>query len=82
MATKLVEYKLTRNPLNEGSTHITLFIKGIYHFEKRFACIFRATHCVQTITQTLWNHDVEIIKFPSRYLSESVKNSGTLQYTH
>ena len=80
-ATKLVEHKLTRNPLDEGPAHITLFIKGIHHFEKRFTRIFRATRCIQGVTQMLWNRDVEIIKFPSGYLSQSVSDFDTLQYT-
>ena len=45
-ATKLDEHKLTRNPLDKGSAHITLFVKCIYDFEKRFACIIRATRCI------------------------------------
>ena len=74
--------KLTENPLDEGSAHITFFIKGVYDFEKRDACIFHATHCIQRVTQTLLNHDVEIIKFPSGYLSELGSDFDTLQYTH
>ena len=81
-ANKLVEHKLTRNPLEEGSAHISLFIKAVYQFEKRFACILRATRCIQGITQTLAKRDVEIIEFPSGYLSESVSDFDTLQYTH
>ena len=80
--TKLVEHKLTNNPLDEGSAHITLFIKGICHFKKRFAWIFRATRCIQSFTQTLFNRDIEIIQPPSGYLSESMSNFDTLQYTH
>ena len=45
-AIKLVDHKLTRNPLDEGCAHITLFIKCIYNFEKIFACIIRATRCI------------------------------------
>ena len=81
-ATKLVEHKLTRNPLDEGSAYITLFIKCIYDFEKRIACIFRATRCIQGVAQTLLNRDVEIIKFPSGYLSDSVSGLDTVQSTH
>ena len=69
--------KLTRNPLGDGSAHINLFVKGIYQREKRFACIHRATQCIQSFTQTLWNRDVEIIKFPSGYLSKSVSDFDT-----
>ena len=82
MSIKLVEHKLTRNPLEERFAHISLFIKGIYHFEKRFARIFRATRCIQGVTQTLSNRDIEIIEFPSGYLSESVSDFDMLQYTH
>ena len=56
-----------------------LFIKGIYHFQKRVACILRATRYIQSFTQTLSNRDAEIIKFPSGYLSESVSDFDTLQ---
>ena len=75
-------HKLTRNPLRDGSAHIDLFVKGIYQLEKRFACILRATRCMQSFTQTLSNRDVEIIKVPSRYLAESVNDFDTLQYSH
>ena len=74
--------QLTRNPLEEGSAHISLFIKAIYQFEKRFARILLAIRCIQGVTQTLAKRDVEIIKFPSGYLSESVSDFDTLQYTH
>ena len=81
-ATKLDEHKLTRNPCDEGSAHITLFIKRIYDFEKKFVCIIRATRCIQGVAQALLNRDVEIIKFPFGYLSDSVSDFDTLEYTH
>ena len=49
-AAKLDKHELTRNPLDEGSAHITLFIKCIYDFEKIFACIIRVTCCIQGVT--------------------------------
>ena len=61
---------------------MVLFVKGIYELEKGFACILCATRFIQSFTQTLSNPDVEIIKFPSGYLSESVSDFDTLQYTH
>ena len=70
MANQYMENKLTRNPLVDWFTHIDHFVKGIYRFKKRFACILRATRCIQCFTQTLSNRDVEIIKFPSGYLPE------------
>ena len=79
---ELVEHKLTRNPLGEGHAHISLFVNGIYQLEKGFARILRATRRIQSFTQTLSNRNVEIIKFPSRYLSESVRAFYTLQHAH
>ena len=58
------------------------FVKGIYQLEKGFARIIRAARCMQSFTQTLSNRDVEIIKFPSGYLSQSVSDLDMLQYTH
>jgi hypothetical protein len=59
-----------QKPTCDWFTHIDHFAKGIYHFKKRFACILCATRCIQSFTQTLTNRDVEVIKFPSGYLSE------------
>ena len=61
-------YKLTRNPLGDGSAHVNLFIIGIHHFKKRPAGLLRATCCTQGFTKTLLNGDAEIIEFPTEYL--------------
>jgi hypothetical protein len=72
MATKLVKHELTRNPFDERPTHIDRFVKGIHHFQERFARILCATHSIESVTQMLLNRDIETIKFPSGYLSETL----------
>lgn len=72
-----MEHKLTRNPLGNGFTHIDLSVKPIPHLEKRFACIFSATRCIQCFTKALSNRDVETIKPPTGYLSKTMTNFDT-----
>lgn len=68
--------KPTRNPCGDGFTSIELLIKGIHHVEKRFACVLRATCCIQGFTKTLSNRDTEIIKLPIGYLSKAMTIAG------
>jgi hypothetical protein len=49
------------------------------HLVETLDRILGATCCIQGFTQTLSNRDVEIIKFPSGYLSETVSDIDTLQ---
>ena len=64
-------HMLTRNPFRDSCSHVDLFLKGINQVEKRFPCILRHTLSIQGFTKTLSNRDVEVIKFPSGYLSIS-----------
>ena len=72
---------LTGYPLDDGSAHINLFVKGIYQFEKRFDSLVCATSCIQGLTKTLLNRDAEIVKFPSRYLTNSATDFDIMDIT-
>ena len=62
---------LTMNPsemLTRQVRHLSCFIR---HLMETFDRILCATCCIQSLAQTLLNCGVEIIKFPSEYLSDS-----------
>ena len=53
------------------------------HLKETLDRTFSATRCIQGFTEALLNRDLEIIKFPSGYLSELVSDDDfdTLHFT-
>ena len=73
---------LTQSPFRVTTLLVHHSSRSTRHLVETFNRILRATRRIQGVAQTLPNLDVEIIKFPSGYLSESVSNFDMLQYTH
>ena len=73
---------LTQSPFRVTTLLVHLSSRSTRHLVETFNRILRATRRIQGVTQTLPNLDVEIIKFPSGYLTESMSDLDTAQYTH
>ena len=59
-----------------------VFVDNIYYIQQRLACPLDATGGIQSLTKTLSNRDVEIVKVPSRYLSRIANGFNTSKYSH
>ena len=74
--------RLTKSPFRVFAVQVHSSSKFSGHLVETLDRILRATRCVQRFAHTLSNCHVEIIKFPSRYLSKPVSDLDALQYSH
>ena len=68
---------LTKSPFRALTAQVRIPSWFSSHLVETLDRILRATRCMQSFAQTLPNYDVEIIKFPSGYLSKPVSDLGT-----
>ena len=73
---------LTKSPFRVFTAQVHISSQFSRHLVETLDRILRATPCMQSFAQTLSNCGVEVIKFPSRYLSVPVSDFDTLQYSH
>ena len=73
---------LTKSPFRAFTVEVHISSEFSRHSVETLDRILRATRCMQRFAQTLSNCGVEIIKFPSGYLSKPVSDLDTLQYSH